>query len=299
MLVGVDEVATDLINLLKNIKGDDRWIVRYLYGGTWKIRVLNEYTCLLLISQLEREGFVQSVRDEDAELIPEDYDFFPVSIQDLDKMVFENRAYKKIYGSDPISNSNSDEELESVEIPDSKTPETPTKKTPKLIETEKVEKVEQPKVKPLPTKKKEVPDLVLEYLKKTGAPPEVIDEYLKNKKQVRAPYKHKQGSFWKWTCKIPGIDLSRYMIFNELDKNAAEKINGDNCFVYACKMAGIPEEKLRVMRELIRVESFPKYRIKQICTVVGIRFNIKDAQQMRIKTYGDENAEHVVNIILM
>jgi hypothetical protein len=89
------------------------------------------------------------------------------------------------------------------------------------------------------------------------------------------------------------------MIFNSLNKNAAEKINGDNCFVYACKMAGIPEEKLRVMRELIRVESFPKYRIKQICTVVGIRFNIKDAKSMETKSYGELDAEHTVNMLLM
>jgi hypothetical protein len=89
------------------------------------------------------------------------------------------------------------------------------------------------------------------------------------------------------------------MIFATLDKAAAEKINGDNCFVYACKMAGIPEEKLRVMRELIRVESFPKYKIKQICSVVGIRFNIKDGKRLETKTYGDVNAEHVVNMLLM
>jgi hypothetical protein len=98
------------------------------------------------------------------------------------------------------------------------------------------------------------------------------------------------------------------MIFNDLDKAALEKINGDNCFAYACKMGGIPEHKLRMMRELIRVESFPKSKIQKICAEVNIRVFVKDAKRNEMFNYGpDGNARYgpdekdceTVNMILM
>jgi hypothetical protein len=211
-------IETVLTDLLMSITDKDRWIVQYQYRDGWKRRVLNEYTVLLLLKQFSTEGFFDNVKTEDTMLVEEDYDYFPVKIQDLDKIIFQNTNYRQIIF-----------EMDKIDA---------EKKNPKL------EKF----------KNKQNVDLVLEHLKKTNAPEAVIAEYLRSKDKTNrsGPKRHLQGSFWKWTNTTP-IDLSRYGIFNELNTKVKDILNGDNCFIYACKMAGVSEEKLRMMREIIRV----------------------------------------------
>jgi hypothetical protein len=252
-----------LIELLMSIGKDDRWQVQYRYAGRWVTRVLNEYTILLLLKQLSTEGFINNVKTDDMMLVEEDYDyFFPVSIPDLDKIVFENKNYRQVISEmDKIN----------MEI---------EKRNPKL------EKF----------KHKVVIDNVLEHLKKSNAPEEVIAEYLRSKDRMNrsGPKKHLQGSFWKWTNTTP-IDLSRYGIFNELNSKVKDILNGDNCFIYACKMAGVSEEKLRMMREIIRVESFPKYKIKEIAEKLDLKIAIKDGKSGKNYTFG---IGYPINILL-
>jgi len=52
--------------------------------------------------------------------------------------------------------------------------------------------------------------------------------------------KKREGKFWRWLLKgFPEIDLERFMIFNKLDKHAAQLIQRDNCFVDSCAMSGL------------------------------------------------------------
>jgi hypothetical protein len=136
-----------LIELLMSIGEKDKWIIQYKYGNVWKRRVLNEYTVLLLLKQLSSEGFIDNVKKDDLMLVEEYYDYFPVKIQDLNKIVFQNTNYRQIVSEmDKIN----------MEI---------EKRNPKL------EKF----------KHKVVIDNVLEHLKKSNAPEEVIAEYLRSK----------------------------------------------------------------------------------------------------------------------
>jgi hypothetical protein len=142
-------------------------------------------------------------------------------------------------------------------------------------------------------------DTVLEFLKKSNAPEEVIAEHIKSKNRSArtGPKKHLQGSFWKW-INTTHIDLTRFGIFNTINKDVKTILNGDNCFIYACKMSGISEEKLRMMREIIRVESFPKYKIKEIAEKLSLRINIRDAKRNEDHCFGNINDEQI-NLLLM
>ena len=75
---------------------------------------------------------------------------------------------------------------------------------------------------------------------------------------------------------IPHINLERQMIFNTINAKTTEAIEGDNCLIYACKMAGVPETKLNHMRNVIKIRSFSLAKLGVIADECEIRFSVID-----------------------
>ncbi|KAI5498108.1 organellar and viral DNA polymerase type B, partial [Trichomonas vaginalis G3] len=143
---------------------------------------------------------------------------------------------------------------------------------------------------------------LLNRLKQTGDKQDIDDfwnEILGEKKF----YKKRSGQFWKYLCTLP-INLERYQIFNELNKRTAALMTEDNCFVYACIQAGVDEETIDHMREVIRVRDFPQSKVQEISDATGIAFNVtigyfNDSRHNEIKRYIPKECETVRTIDLL
>lgn len=106
---------------------------------------------------------------------------------------------------------------------------------------------------------------------KSGASKKVIDKHVR-KTCVRNKL---GGKFWRWYNLLPEVNLKRFMIFNKLDRYTAAEVERDNCFIYACRMAGVNENILNDMRYCIHKRSFGVVDIKNISKELGLSFEIK------------------------
>jgi len=93
--------------------------------------------------------------------------------------------------------------------------------------------------------------------------------------------KRREGRFWPWKLTIPHINLERYMIFNSIDQKTAHIIEGDNCLIYACKMAGVDEAKLNHMRNVIKIRSFSLAKLKIIAEECQLSFTVVDGSNYK------------------
>lgn len=176
--------------LLDNINfNTEHWTVYYKYdNGGWKIRTLDEIT-----EQYMRDQIKHDLQEHLHDFIEynEDYDFFPVMIQQLTHIRFIN--------------------VDNVKPPHG-----------------------------------------------TGR-------------------KKHEGKFWRWLLKgFPEIDLTRFMIFHQLDKQAAKLINRDNCFVYACEMAGLNDVLLNDLRYSIQKRSLTHQDIHGLAKRYHLKIHIKE-----------------------
>ena len=107
-------------------------------------------------------------------------------------------------------------------------------------------------------------------LMESGADDKTIRTYLK-----RTLKNKRTGKFWRWINLIPQVRLERFMIFNGLNKNTVRVIERDNCFIYACRMAGVEEGVINNMRMCIHKRSFGLIDIQRVADECGLRFEIK------------------------
>ena len=92
--------------------------------------------------------------------------------------------------------------------------------------------------------------------------------------------KKHEGKFWRWLLKgFPEINLERFMIFNKLDKHAAELIQRDNCFVYACQMAGLNDDLINDMRYSIHKRSMTRQDLSNIAVNHDLKIHIKEPER--------------------
>ena len=90
----------------------------------------------------------------------------------------------------------------------------------------------------------------------------------------------REGKFWKWLLKgFPELNLERFMIFNKLDKHAAQLIQRDNCFVYACQMAGLNDDLINDMRYSIHKRSMTHQDIKTLATTLNLKIHVKEPER--------------------
>ena len=109
--------------------------------------------------------------------------------------------------------------------------------------------------------------------------------------------KKREGRFWRWLLKgFPEIHLERFMIFNQLNDDAANIIQRDNCFIYACKMAGLSEETLNDMRYSIQKRSMSHKDIERVAHEHDLKLHIKSPTH---SYYINAKGTHEVRIVLM
>ena len=108
--------------------------------------------------------------------------------------------------------------------------------------------------------------------------------------------KRREGRFWPWKLTIPHINLERYMIFNSIDQRTAHIIEGDNCLIYACKMAGVDEAKLNHMRNVIKIRSFSLAKLKVIAEECQLSFTVVDGSNYKAFHIGGNPSELPLSI---
>ena len=117
--------------------------------------------------------------------------------------------------------------------------------------------------------------------------------FLKNKGRVKAK---REGRFWKWYLSYKEIDLSRFMIFNKLGKEEVNIIERDNCFIYACAMAGLDCHILDDLRYNIHKRSIATSDITKAANECDLKIRVKLANG---EHYFIGNGTHEISLLLM
>ena len=109
--------------------------------------------------------------------------------------------------------------------------------------------------------------------------------------------KKREGKFWRWLLKgFPEVNLDRFMIFHKLDKETVGLINRENCFVYACRMAGLDEDLINEMRYSIHKRSVCLADVSKVAKTCDLRIHIK--QPKRSYTINPKGT-HELRLVLM
>jgi len=113
-------------------------------------------------------------------------------------------------------------------------------------------------------------------------------------------YEQDNGAFFDMHHKTP-FDLSDFQIYTETKKENYE--NADACFIHALKVAGVKEEKLNVMRSMVKTKNLPKCMLGQLCEKVGIQVYVKmitndeNGKKKNNITYGKEGEVYKLGLI--
>lgn len=109
--------------------------------------------------------------------------------------------------------------------------------------------------------------------------------------------KKREGKFWRWLIKgFPEIDLSKFMIFHKLDKQVAQLINRDNCFVFACQQSGLDEQLLNELRQSFHKRSMANKEIKQAADICNLKLHIKELDRSYVI---NSSGIHEVRLVLI
>ena len=120
---------------------------------------------------------------------------------------------------------------------------------------------------------------------------------VKNQELKSIKRKKREGKFWRWFLKgFPEIDLSKFMIFHKLDKQAIQLINRDNCFVYACQQAGLNEDIINELRYSFHKRSMSNKEIKQAAEDCDLKLTIKELDRSYVINPSGNNS---VKLVLM
>ena len=106
----------------------------------------------------------------------------------------------------------------------------------------------------------------------------------------------REGRFWKWYLTFKEIDLSRFMIFHKLGKEEVHMIERDNCFIYACAMAGLDDKILDDLRYSIQKRSIAMADITRAAKECDLKIRLKLADGS-VKHIG--NGSHELSLLLM
>ena len=256
----LSEVPKIWEGIIDNIDCNDNWLVVYKFGDVWRSRRLDEVNREYLRDQMNEE-FKRPVIEGSINLGVKqaDYNFFPDSIRSLRQVRFVNT--KKFNGGNIIDS----------------TGESRVVKTARWEESDVYRR--------LMRLKSLNPDDVDDELIATARMGWVRKNNERGIQVSKRPYVRKQGSFWKWLCKLP-INLERYMIFNELNERTIHLMEQDNCLIYACKQFGVPEDIIDHMKDIIKTKSFTLSKLKEIAKDTGVSFYVeeKDGRHHKIGT---------------
>ena len=236
-----DHIGDVLLKLISKITYKQQWLCYYRFRGTdekVKMKILYEGSAGQMLHQIHTENFISQVEAESAGIIEENYDFFPGHILNLVEL--------SLYDMKQYANK-----AEGVS------------KFDRFIQQQQEEEN----------------DEILKALRASKVSQDVINKRIaelrskRPNKPAKKQYKTIDGSFWKYTLKLP-IHLERYQIFNEVNKDTVKMMTEDNCLIYACIQAGVDRNTINHMRELIRVRSFPQSKLQHISNTTNIQFNV-------------------------
>ena len=250
--------------ILDNIDFNQKWLVRYQYKDVWMSRKLDEVNSEYLKDQIN-EDFKIPQLTVGLNVVPAEYNFFACRIREIERVSFVNTA--KFNDSTQLSSTGAVKEVKTARWEDSDS---------------------------------------YKFIMNTGNVPQSIIDALRRdwKTQMqkqgftigKRTYKHKAGSFWKWTCKLP-INLERYMIFNELNERTIKLMEEDNCLIYACKQYGVKQDIIDQMKDIIKTKSFTMSKLKEISKEVDIGFYVEEKDGRHHKIGNQEGI--VVPLLLL
>ena len=108
----------------------------------------------------------------------------------------------------------------------------------------------------------------------------------------------REGRFWPYRLTIPYINLERQMIFAAINERTVKIIEGDNCLIYACKMAGIDDAKLNHMRNIIKIRSFSLAKLSIIAEECDLTFKVVDGSSSKSFTIGGSHGSPPLELLL-
>ena len=112
----------------------------------------------------------------------------------------------------------------------------------------------------------------------------------------KAKRNKREGRFWKWYLNFKEIDLSRFMIFHKLNKEEVHIIERDNCFIYACAMAGLDSKILDDLRYNIQKRSIATSDITRAAKECDLKIKVKLENG---QSYYVGNGSHEIKLLLM
>ena len=224
-----------LIRLMNVIRLNEEWFCNYYFDDRVKAKRFHLLSAKDLLHQLKNENLISDIELEHAKIEESNYDFFETDIKNLLRFEFLELKSNQEF---TFKNVKRGVELNKKGIDD------------------KLKK-----------------DKIYQALLKSGDK-EAIEEYVNEKYKPKKQYKTRTGNFWKYILPI-SLNLERYQIFSTIDKRTVKLMTEDNCLIYACKQAGVEQDIIDRMREIIRVRSFPQSKLKEIANEVNITFKVK------------------------
>ncbi len=114
-------------------------------------------------------------------------------------------------------------------------------------------------------------------------------------------YNNAEGAFFPYFLNSNiDLDLSNYQIYKE---NQISRNFNDNCFIFALKIQGLKENKLEIIKNLIKTQYFRKTAIKQVAENLKICIILheprKDRENEKIITKYNKEAKEIYNIGLI
>lgn len=126
-------------------------------------------------------------------------------------------------------------------------------------------------------------ETILRYLK-IGREVEFLSRKKTNKNRRQA------GAFFKYYINA-NMNLERYQITDGRNNVKENNINNDNCLYYALKLLGLPDDKLRTVKNYVLNGQIAICKLKDLCENAG--FRIKLITERKTKTQKDKRTSMI------
>lgn len=98
-----------------------------------------------------------------------------------------------------------------------------------------------------------------------------------------AKNKQHKGAFFDMNHNTP-FDLSDFQIFTQTREENYK--NQDCCFIHALKVHGLDEQKLGMLRSLVKTKNLPKYLLGVLCDKIDVRVSVRIPDSEKKMRYG-------------
>ena len=98
-------------------------------------------------------------------------------------------------------------------------------------------------------------------------------------------YGKRSGRFWKWTLTLAQdiLNLERYQIFNELNKDTVKCMAKEHCLIYALQQYGVPKDITEDIKTYLTHSHLPMSKLSEIAEISNIAFNVRYYKNINAK----------------